>query len=88
MIDRVALETMIDDAWEARASLSVDTHGPIRGTVDAALGLLDAGQARVAEPTPQAPGWRVNQWLKKAVLLSFRLKPNRIIEGGAAGAPA
>ncbi|WP_448659289.1 2,3,4,5-tetrahydropyridine-2,6-dicarboxylate N-succinyltransferase [Sphingomonas sp. CJ99] len=82
-----ALATTIDQAWEDRASLSLDTAGPVRDAVEAAIALLDAGEARVAEPDG-AGGWRVNQWLKKAVLLSFRLNDNVVIDGGAAGAPA
>lgn len=82
-----ALATTIDQAWEDRAGLSLDTTGPVRDAVEAAIALLDAGEARVAEPDG-AGGWRVNQWLKKAVLLSFRLNDNVVIDGGAAGAPA
>jgi 2,3,4,5-tetrahydropyridine-2-carboxylate N-succinyltransferase len=51
------------------------------------LAMLDSGEARVAEPDGNG-GWRVNQWLKKAVLLSFRLNDNRVMEGGAAGEAA
>ena len=81
------LSHTIDQAWEDRASIGLETHGAVREAVEAALGLLDAGEARVAEPDG-AGGWRVNQWLKKAVLLSFRLNDNAVIDGGAAGAPA
>ena len=80
------LATTIDAAWEDRAGLSPATTGAVRDAVDAALSLLDSGEARVAEP--DGDGWRVNQWLKKAVLLSFRLNDNAVIDGGAAGAPA
>jgi 2,3,4,5-tetrahydropyridine-2-carboxylate N-succinyltransferase len=80
------LAATIDAAWEDRASVSPGTAGPVRDAVDAALALLDAGEARVAEPA--GDGWTVNQWLKKAVLLSFRLNDNAVIDGGAAGAPA
>ncbi len=76
------LATTIDAAWEERATLGFDTRGTVRDAVDQALALLDAGAARVAEPVDG--GWRVNQWLKKAVLLSFRLNDN-IVMGGAAG---
>lgn len=78
------LARIIDDAWENRAGLGLETTGPVRDAVVTALELLDSGAARVAEPT--AGGWVVNQWLKKAVLLSFRLNDNQIIEGGAGGA--
>ena len=81
-----ALPALIDQAWEDRDSLSSSTRGEVRDAVEAALEKLDSGEARVAEP--DADGWRVNQWLKKAVLLSFRLNDNRLVDGGAAGAPA
>jgi 2,3,4,5-tetrahydropyridine-2-carboxylate N-succinyltransferase len=75
----------IEEAWENRANLAITSA--LRNAVNEAIALLDSGQARVAEPDGKG-GWRVNQWLKKAVLLSFRLNDNRIIEAGAAGAPA
>ncbi|TPG12033.1 2,3,4,5-tetrahydropyridine-2,6-dicarboxylate N-succinyltransferase [Sphingomonas oligophenolica] len=81
------LSRTIDAAWEDRAAIGLDTQGAVRDAVDAALALLDTGAARVAEPDG-AGGWRVNQWLKKAVLLSFRLNDNALVDGGAAGAPA
>ncbi len=61
----------IEALWDQRSDLSPDTGGAARAAVEAALDLLDSGAARVAEPT--ASGWVVHQWLKKAVLLSFRL---------------
>ena len=73
------LSVTIDAAWEDRANISSATEGAVREAVAEALNLLDRGEARVAEPT--ADGWQVNQWLKKAVLLSFRLNDNRVIEG-------
>jgi 2,3,4,5-tetrahydropyridine-2-carboxylate N-succinyltransferase len=79
-----ALETAIESAWERRTELNGATIGAERDAVDAALGLLDRGEARVAEPT--AGGWTVHQWLKKAVLLSFRLNDNAAIAGGPGGA--
>lgn len=78
------LKTAIEAAWENRASISPATKGEVRDAVEAALDLLDGGNARVAEPG--ADGWVVNQWLKQAVLLSFRLYPN-YIQDGAGGAP-
>ncbi|MBY9064630.1 2,3,4,5-tetrahydropyridine-2,6-dicarboxylate N-succinyltransferase [Sphingomonas yunnanensis] len=75
------LAATIDAAWEQRAELGLTTAGEIRVAVDRALALLDAGEARVAEPDG-AGGWRVNQWLKKAVLLSFRLNDNALIDNG------
>ena len=74
------LSTVIEAAWEDRASTGLDTGGTVRTAVEEALALLDAGAARVAEPDG-AGGWRVNQWLKKAVLLSFRLNDNRVMDG-------
>jgi 2,3,4,5-tetrahydropyridine-2,6-dicarboxylate N-succinyltransferase len=80
-----ALITAIEAAWEDRASV---TPGHSVGeAVNAALALLDSGAARVAEPDGNG-GWQVNQWLKKAVLLSFRLNDNAVVDGGAASAPA
>jgi len=76
------LERIIDNAWEDRDAIGLTTGGEIRLSVDRALALLDAGEARVAEPDG-AGGWRVNQWLKKAVLLSFRLNDNALIDNGA-----
>lgn len=74
------LAATIDQAFEARAEVSHATKGAVREAVNEALNLLDNGKARVAEK--QADGtWAVNQWLKKAVLLSFRLNDNRLIEG-------
>ena len=77
------LQSIIDPAWEERANVSLTTTGAVRDAVNAALALLDSGKARVAEPT--ADGWQVNQWLKKAVLLSFRLNDNVLIENGPGG---
>ncbi len=80
----MSIETTINDAWEARDTLSPATDGAVRAAVDAALAGLDAGELRVAQPDG-AGGWLVNQWLKKAVLLSFRLNPNIAIAGGPGG---
>ncbi|RDE04875.1 2,3,4,5-tetrahydropyridine-2,6-dicarboxylate N-succinyltransferase [Sphingomonas aracearum] len=74
------LATLIDQAWEARDGIGQHTRGEVRSAVEEALALLDAGTARVAEP--DGDGWRVNQWLKKAVLLSFSLNGNVVMEGG------
>ena len=76
------LEQIIDSAWEDRADLGFATEGAVRDAVDRALALLDAGEARVAAPDG-AGGWQVNQWLKKAVLLSFRLNDNSVMDGPA-----
>ncbi len=80
------LEAAIAQAWEDRASVTPASTA-VREPVEAALELLDSGKARVAEPDEHG-GWTVNQWLKQAVLLSFRLNDNRVMEGGAAGAAA
>lgn len=83
--DRAALETTIERAFEDRDSVSASTTGEIRDAVDTALDLLDRGEARVA--TRGGDGqWTVHQWLKKAVLLSFRLNDMQVIEGGPGGA--
>ena len=83
MTDQLA--AAIEAAWENRAEVT-PASGDVRAVVDAALDLLDSGRARVAEKIDGA--WVVNQWLKKAVLLSFRLNDNVVIDGGAGGAPA
>lgn len=80
-----SLQATIDEAFEARDHINPETTGEIRDAVDAALNLLDSGKARVAEK--QGSEWTVNQWLKKAVLLSFRLNDMSLISGGAGGAP-
>jgi 2,3,4,5-tetrahydropyridine-2,6-dicarboxylate N-succinyltransferase len=80
------LETAIEKAFEARDSVT-PASDDVRTIVDQALELLDSGKARVAEPD-RSGGWKVNQWLKKAVLLSFRLNDNAVMEFGSAGAPA
>src|SRR6195952_4559949 len=80
------LAAAIESAWEGRASVT-PASSDVRTIVDEALALLDAGQARVAEPDGSG-GWQVNQWLKKAVLLSFRLNENTVIPGGSGGSPA
>ncbi|MBZ6383288.1 2,3,4,5-tetrahydropyridine-2,6-dicarboxylate N-succinyltransferase [Sphingomonas sanguinis] len=75
------LAATIDAAWDNRAELTFATQGSERIAVDRALALLDRGEARVAEPDGKG-GWTVNQWLKKAVLLSFRLNDNVLIDNG------
>ncbi len=78
------LEQTIDTAFEARADIGPATSGAVREAVDAALDLLDRGQARVAEK--KGSEWIVSQWLKKAVLLSFRLNDMAVIGGGPGNA--
>jgi 2,3,4,5-tetrahydropyridine-2-carboxylate N-succinyltransferase len=75
-------QAIIEDAFERRDEFS-PTSAPdeVRGAVESALAQLDSGEARVAER--RGPGdWQVNEWLKKAVLLSFRLQDNHLVEGG------
>jgi 2,3,4,5-tetrahydropyridine-2-carboxylate N-succinyltransferase len=75
------LETIINDAFENRADISPNTVSTeIREAVEESINMLDTGAARVAEKTSGA--WVVNQWLKKAVLLSFRINENRVMDGG------
>ena len=83
-MSNAALQSAIDEAWEARDSVSSDTHGDVRDAVNAALNMMDSGEARVAEKI--SGNWHVNQWLKKAVLLSFRLNDMTTIAGGPGGA--
>jgi 2,3,4,5-tetrahydropyridine-2,6-dicarboxylate N-succinyltransferase len=83
-MNQAALEAAIDDAFEQRDRIGVDTGGPVRAAVETALTGLDAGRFRVAEKIDG--DWRVHQWLKKAVLLSFRLSQLSAIEGGPGGA--
>jgi 2,3,4,5-tetrahydropyridine-2,6-dicarboxylate N-succinyltransferase len=79
MSDKLA--KIIDDAFEGRDKIGPKTKGAVRKAVDTALGLLDGGEARVAEKRADS-AWQVNQWLKKAVLLSFRLNDMSVIPGG------
>lgn len=79
------LAQTIDAAFDARDTITTTTGGEVRAAVDEALKQLDAGQVRVAEKQPDGE-WVVNQWLKKAVLLSFRLNDMEMIPGGPGGA--
>ncbi len=74
------LEKTINDAWEARDSITLTTQGEVRDAVEKALSQLDSGELRVAEKKDGE--WVVSQWAKKAVLLSFRLNPMEMIPGG------
>ncbi len=76
----------IEAAWDRRTELTPSDQS-VRDAVEQAIELLDSGHARVAEPDGTG-GWKVNQWLKQAVLLSFRLNGNRVMLGGSAGEPA
>jgi 2,3,4,5-tetrahydropyridine-2-carboxylate N-succinyltransferase len=82
--DLSQLAAVIDAGWEDRTALSVSTKGEVRDAVEAVLAALDSGKARVAERSASGE-WTVNQWLKKAVLLSFRLNPNARISNGPGG---
>ncbi|MEK7819546.1 MAG: 2,3,4,5-tetrahydropyridine-2,6-dicarboxylate N-succinyltransferase [Pseudomonadota bacterium] len=78
------LQTIIDAAWDKRDTVNAQTRGEVRDAVEAALDQLDSGRVRVAEKV--AGAWQVHQWLKKAVLLSFRLNDSQAITGGPGGA--
>jgi 2,3,4,5-tetrahydropyridine-2-carboxylate N-succinyltransferase len=80
MTDLTSLQSTIDKAFDDRANVGPATTGQVRDAVEEALRLLDRGTVRVAEKT--ADGWVVHQWLKKAVLLSFRLNTMSLIGGG------
>ena len=84
-MSHAALQALIEKAFDDRAAISAKTTGEVRDGVARALNLLDCGELRVAEKIPGASGvnsWKVHQWLKKAVLLSFRLNDNALIDGG------
>jgi 2,3,4,5-tetrahydropyridine-2-carboxylate N-succinyltransferase len=81
-----ALMNDIEAAWENRAAIT-PASTDVAAVVNEVLAMLDSGEVRVAEPDGNG-GWQVNQWLKKAVLLSFRLNDNAVVDGGAASAPA
>ena len=77
------LQKTIETAWDARETLTFTTKGAVRDAVNTALDMLDKGQVRVAEKKDGV--WAVNQWLKKAILMSFRLNDNEMIPGGPGG---
>ena len=78
------LQTLTDAAWEDRNSIGAETSGDVRSAVEQAIAALDSGEACIAEKIDGE--WTVHQWLKKAVLLSFRLNPMELIPGGPGGA--
>eukprot|EP01034_Spumella_vulgaris_P008700 gene8700-11067_t len=82
--DLTSLSQTIDTAFDDRDSVNTGTRGAVRDAVETALNLLDSGKVRVAERGADG-NWTVNQWLKKAVLLSFRLKDNEIMRAGDLG---
>src|ERR1700757_709553 len=77
--DQIQLKAIVEHAWERRTALDPN-EAHVRNAVEAVISLLDSGAARVAEPTPS--GWVVNEWLKKAILLYFRLHDNELVELG------
>jgi 2,3,4,5-tetrahydropyridine-2-carboxylate N-succinyltransferase len=76
----MTIEQIIEAGWEKRADISHRTEGELRLAVERAIAMLDAGEVRVAEPDGNG-GWHTHQWLKKAVLLSFRLHDNQVMPG-------
>ena len=76
----MSLQTTIENAWETRNEITVSTQGAVREAVESVLADLDAGVLRVAEKT--GSGWQVNQWVKQAILLSFRLNDNTLYAHG------
>ena len=75
------LQALIDTAWESRTTINANTHGEVREAVNQVIADLNAGRLRVA--TREGVGqWTVHQWLKKAVLLSFRLNDNKVMRSG------
>ena len=80
-MDQDNLKNIIDDAFDKISNVSTDAKGEVREAVEETLNLLDTGKLRVAEPIGSSK-WKVNQWAKKAVLLSFRLNNMEIIQGG------
>ena len=79
------LEAAIESAWDARDQITVETKGEVRDAITDTLNALDSGKLRVAERRKNGD-WHVNQWAKKAVLLSFRLNDMAMIEGSNGGA--
>ncbi|NRP71875.1 2,3,4,5-tetrahydropyridine-2,6-dicarboxylate N-succinyltransferase [Ensifer psoraleae] len=79
--DLASLSQTIETAFDDREAVNTGTRGAVREAVEAALNLLDSGKVRVAERGEDGT-WAVNQWLKKAVLLSFRLNPMELVRGG------
>jgi 2,3,4,5-tetrahydropyridine-2,6-dicarboxylate N-succinyltransferase len=80
-MSQAGLEKTITSAFAAREKIGASSKGEVREAVEAALELLDRGEARVAERQPDGK-WKVNEWLKQAVLLSFRLNDMSLIPGG------
>jgi 2,3,4,5-tetrahydropyridine-2-carboxylate N-succinyltransferase len=85
IMSHAELSAEIEDAWETRDQVTTTTTGAVRNAVETALGLMDGGELRVAERNARGD-WTVNQWAKKAVLLSFRLNDMGVIPGGPGNA--
>ena len=83
-MSNAALETAIEAAWDARDTITVDTKGEVRDAIETTMNALDSGNLRVAERQENGD-WTVNQWAKKAVLLSFRLNDMEQISGSNGG---
>ena len=83
-MSNAALETAIEAAWDARDTITIDTKGEVREAITDTMNALDSGKLRVAERRENGD-WHVNQWAKKAVLLSFRLNDMEPISGGNGG---
>lgn len=83
-MSHASLEATINTAFDNRDDVNSETTGEIRDAVETALNLLDSGECRVASPSDDG-NWTVHQWLKKAVLLSFRLNDMSVISGGPDG---
>lgn len=83
-MSNAALETAIEAAWDARDTITVDTKGEVRDAIETTMNALDSGKLRVAERQENGD-WTVNQWAKKAVLLSFRLNDMEQISGSNGG---
>ena len=83
-MSNAALETAIEAAWDARDTITIDTKGEVRDAIETTMNALDSGKLRVAERQENGD-WKVNQWAKKAVLLSFRLNDMEQISGSNGG---
>jgi len=83
-MSNAALETAIEAAWDARDTITIETKGEVRDAIETTMNALDSGKLRVAERQENGD-WHVNQWAKKAVLLSFRLNDMEQISGGNGG---
>jgi 2,3,4,5-tetrahydropyridine-2-carboxylate N-succinyltransferase len=81
IVDMRDIENVVDAAWEQRAALDANVAGDLRPALEAVMDALEAGTLRVAEPGANG-GWQVNQWVKRAILLYFRVHDARVMDGG------